>query len=358
MSGIILGNLLTIYSVNLQAIHNAQLLFTVVIVTLVAVILAVAVVLLIVILRRVVIEKERYDLIAEQKETIWLDYHFSPQHLEVYGAISELTEMESLDMMGVEVFEIYDWVHPDDASIRSTLRQFFDSGERYFKSELRVKKLDGEYGWYALTATLVKNKKEKNERLVVNLENVDIQLTQEKDLMEKAETDLLTGIFNKKTMEEKISEALAHRHGDESYVFFMIDLDNFKSVNDTLGHIYGDKVLTDTADKLRKLFPKKAIIGRLGGDEFAVCASFNAFDSSNLQEYMEQKGGQVCDTLRENYCCDELSVSVSSSIGIACSPGDGSDFESIYQKADKALYLSKRSGKDRYNIFQRSDADE
>lgn len=353
-----LGNVLGIYCVNLQSVQNAQSFVTIVALMLSTIIFGISTILVLLLLRKVAVEKERYDLIAEQQETIWLDYHFSPQHLEVYGEIGALTELESLNMMGAEVFEIYEWVHPDDASIRSTLRQFFDSGDRYFKTELRVKKLDGAYGWYSLTGTLVKDKKDKNERFVVNMENVDIQLTQEKDLMEKAESDLLTGIFNKKTMEEKISEALAHRHGNESYVFFMIDLDNFKNVNDTLGHIYGDKVLTDAADKLKKVFPQKAIIGRLGGDEFAVCSCFDAFDSSNLLDYMEQKGEQLRSTLKASYCCDELSVAVSVSIGIASSPGDGQDFETIYQKADKALYLSKRSGKDRYNIFQSSDANE
>lgn len=347
-----------IYGINVLNTYSSQLLIATVGLLLGMIIFGVATILLLLTLKKLVAEKERYDLIAEQKEVIWLDYHFSPQHLEVTGAIGELTEKESLNMMGAEVYEIYDWVHPDNASIRSSIRQFFESGDRYYKAEFRVRKLNGEYGWYSLMGTLVRDDKGKNDRFIVNLENVDSQLSQEKDLVEKAETDLLTGIYNKKTMEEKMSEALSRRHNNESYVFFMVDLDNFKTVNDTLGHAYGDKVLQEAANKLKKVFPNKALIGRLGGDEFAVCACFEAFDVDNLMEYMERKGGQLCAALKTKYHQEDITVGVSASIGISSSPGDGSDFMTVYMKADKALYLSKRSGKDRYNIFRNSDANE
>lgn len=190
------------------------------------------------------------------------------------------------------------------------------------------------------------------------MENIDSQMTQEKELTEMAENDLLTGILNKKTMESRVSAQLEHRMRSENLVFFMIDLDNFKEVNDNLGHAYGDCVLTDTAEKIKEIFPANALIGRLGGDEFAVFAGFDAFDLENLTEYMSKKGQQLCQSLKAKYANGDNEVEVSASIGIASAPTDGEDFMSIYQKADKALYLSKRSGKDRYNLFQHSAADQ
>jgi hypothetical protein len=236
-------------------------------------------------LHRIASEKERYDLIAEQRETLWLDYSFSPAHLKVDGDIGRLTGFASLDMMGMEVYDIYDWVNEEITPIRANLRNFFDSGERYFNTELQLKLLDGSLAWYSMTGTLQKNKTTgKNQRFVVALNNVDSVRTQEKELTAKAENDLLTGIYNKKTMESKVSDALSHRCGNQCYIFFMIDLDNFKNVNDTLGHIYGDRVLTDAATKLRGIFPSHSMIGRLGGDEFGVCSCFEAFDRENLQK--------------------------------------------------------------------------
>lgn len=310
-------------------------------------------------LHKVTTEKERYDLISEQREMLWLDYTFSPAHLRVHGDIGRLTGFDSLDMMGMEVYEIYDWVNEEVTPIRARIRNFFDSGERYFNTELQLKQLDGSFAWYSMTGTLQKNKRNgKNQRFVVALNNVDMKMTQEKELTAKAENDLLTGVLNKKTMESKVSEVLSHRCANQCYIFFMIDLDNFKNVNDTLGHIYGDRVLTDAASKLKDLFSTHAMIGRLGGDEFAVCSYFEAFDHENLIEYMQQKGEQLCECMRERYECNDLGVNVSVSVGVAAAPVDGENFEEIYQKADKALYLSKRSGKDCFNIFQPSDGEE
>lgn len=304
-------------------------------------------------------EKERYDLIAAHNESIWLDYTFSPQHLVVTGDIGSFTGFDVLDFMGVEVYDIYNWVNEEVTPIRSEIRNFFDSGEECFKKDLLLHRLDDTYAWYAVSGTLVKSEKNrKNKRFVMRMENIDSQMTQEKELTEMAENDLLTGILNKKTMESRISVQLEHRIGSENLVFFMIDLDNFKEVNDNLGHAYGDRVLTETAEKIKQVFPSNALIGRLGGDEFAVFAGFDAFDLDNLTEYMTQKGEQLCQGLKAEYANGDHVVEVSASIGIASAPTDGEDFMSIYQKADKALYLSKRSGKDRYNLFQHSAADE
>lgn len=322
------------------------------------VLLAVFCVLLLLYVRKLATENERYELVARQQQGIWMDYQFHPLNLRVTGNLGKISEEESLHLMGMEVYDIYDYVHEEDASIRSDIRQFFDSGELFYRKELRVKQLDGEYGWYMVSGALLKKKNGKNKRFVAVLQNIDSRMKQEKNLMQKAENDLLTGIFNKKTMEEKIETAIEKRRSNEHHIFFMVDLDNFKTVNDRLGHIYGDKVLTDTSDKLKKVFKNNAIIGRLGGDEFAVCASFDAFDESSLSEYIEQKAEQLRSALQESYYCDDLGVDVSASIGIAVSPENGMDFESIYRKADKALYLSKRSGKNRYSVFQNSDGNE
>lgn len=304
-------------------------------------------------------EKERYDLIAVQGENIWLDYTFSPQHLVVSGDIDQFTGFDTLDMMGMEVYDIYNWVNEEVTPIRAEIRNFFDSGEQFFKADLLLKRLDETYAWYAVTGTLVKNEKtKKNKRFVMRMENVDSQMTQERELTEMAENDQLTGILNKKTMEKKIEDLLECRPDNGNYIYFMIDLDNFKSVNDNLGHICGDRVITETAGKLKEVFPAKALIGRVGGDEFAAFSEFEAFDEENLTEYMDQKGKQICEALNEKYTHGEKSVQVSASVGAAAAPRDGEDFMTIYQKADKALYLSKRSGKNCFNLYQHSAAED
>lgn len=293
-------------------------------------------------------------LLEEQSREIWLDYSFRKRLLRISGARDQLFGGLPSNMRGEGVYEVYDWVHRNDGSIRSGISNFLDSAERHYETELRIRNADGDYSWYSLQATLTRDKMDVNKRLVVVLKDINKERSQEKKLQQRAENDLLTGIYNKKTMEKRVREALAERKDDEHQIFFMIDIDNFKKINDTLGHIYGDKVIDDTAARLKEIFKVNAAIGRLGGDEFAVCTSFEAFDADNLRRYIQEKAEIVRKALKATYANSDTAVEVSCSIGIAVAPDFGTDFETIYQKADKALYLSKRSGKDRFNIYKNS----
>lgn len=336
---------------------TTQLLVALVGVSVFALILAGGLAWLIYCLYKLGLEKEKYELIAAQRKYVWMEIGFRPLELQVYGNIKEVFG-EELHFMGAEVYDIYNWVHEEDASIRSEIRQFLDSTDVNFKRELRLRKTDSTYGWYLMTGAIRRKKNGKNKRLVICLQNVDQEMTEEKNLVQKAENDLLTGVFNKKTIEEKIDEAIAEEKANIHQILFMVDLDNFKAVNDTFGHIYGDQVLIDAANKLKKVFHHNALIGRLGGDEFAVCAAFEAFDEVHLVKYIEEKGEELRAQMQEEYCCDDFTVTVSASIGIAVAPESGKGFEELYRKADKALYLSKRFGKNQFNVYQKNEEDQ
>ncbi len=338
-------------------LEATQLLIALIGVLVFALVLVVGVAVLVLSLFKMRKEKERYELIAAQRQYVWMDVGFRPLDLRVSGNLKEVFG-EELHYMGAEVYDIYNWVHEEEASIRSEIRQFLDGTEVNFQKELRIRKIDDTYGWYLLTAAVRRKKNGKNKRLVICLQNVDQAMNEEKSLVQKAENDLLTGVFNKKTIEEKIDEAIDGEKPNVHQILFMVDLDNFKAVNDTFGHIYGDQVLIDAADKLKKVFHHNALIGRLGGDEFAVCAAFEAFDDTHLTKYIQKKGEELRAQMHEEYCCDDLTVTVSASIGIAVAPESGKSFEELYRKADKALYLSKRSGKNQFNIYQVNEEDQ
>ena len=194
-----------------------------------------------------------------------------------------------------------------------------------------------------------------NAKFVGKVENADQQIAEEKDLVQRAENDMLTGVLNKKTMEGKVVKALAEpeKDGNCHYIFFMVDLDNFKNVNDKLGHIYGDTAIVDTANCLSAIFPNNAYVGRLGGDEFAVCVKYDAFDKESLISYIKKKADKICEANRRTYVNGAISVGISSSVGIAVAPDFAQDFKTLYQMADQALYRSKNGGKNCYHIYGR-----
>ncbi|RKI42587.1 diguanylate cyclase [bacterium D16-51] len=301
-------------------------------------------------------ELERYSIIYNLEQSIILEMSFSPKRLEFFGDTKAMFGVENgVVLNGEEVFDVYKYVHEDDQSVRGRLHRFYDEEEgSVFAAEIRIKNGADSYGWYRISGTVIKDKRfGTNLKFVAKIENADQQIAEEKDLVQRAENDLLTGILNKKTMEEKVAHALSTVTGNNHCIFFMVDLDNFKNVNDKLGHIYGDKAIVDTAHFLTELFPNNAYVGRLGGDEFAVCAVYDAFDKESMFEYIKKKAEKICEVNRRTYSNGTISVDISSSVGISVALDSEKDFETVYKMADNALYRSKNGGKNCYHIYQK-----
>ena len=300
-------------------------------------------------------ELERYSIIYNLEQSLIFEMQFSPKRLEFFGDTKKMFGIESGILNGEEVFDVYKYVHEDDQSVRGRLHRFYDEEEgSVFAAEIRIKNGDDSYGWYRISGTVIKDKRfGTNLKFVGKIENADQQIAEEKDLVQRAENDLLTGILNKTTMEEKVAGALKEVKGNNHCIFFMVDLDNFKNVNDKLGHIYGDKAIVDTAHLLTELFPNNAYVGRLGGDEFAVCAIYDAFDKESMLNFVKKKAEKICEVNRRTYVNGNISVDISSSVGIAIALDSERDFETVYKMADNALYRSKNGGKNCYHIYQK-----
>lgn len=163
-------------------------------------------------------------------------------------------------------------------------------------------------------------------------------------LKESVERDLFSGFYNKTTTQSIIADRLSkNRFG----AVILIDVDNFKSVNDVLGHSYGDFVIKDVADKIRTVIGENDIPGRIGGDEFMM------FVPDIGPENLKKLCRALNDAIRCTYTGEngEGSVSISASIGAAYAPDHGRDFESLYGSADIAMYASKNSGKNTYTLY-------
>lgn len=163
------------------------------------------------------------------------------------------------------------------------------------------------------------------------------------DMKLAAGKDPLTGLFNRSYMEEKVNNFL-DREGNYG-TMMMLDLDNFKVMNDTYGHLFGDKLLIDTAQALKEIIPEDSLIARMGGDEFIIflknirgqglvekTALDVIYKLNSMMEYPD--GGHL-----------------SASIGIAFSGRSGDNFANLYSKSDKALYVVKANGKSLYHFY-------
>ncbi len=182
------------------------------------------------------------------------------------------------------------------------------------------------------------------EELRKSLANrLDEKIKEVSDIKSKSNKDALTGLWNRAYTEEKVGEMLSK--GIKG-ALFMMDMDNFKAINDNYGHMAGDGTLKAFADALRKFAGEDDIICRIGGDEFMT---FVAGPSSK-----SALGNHAADIIAEMGCFLENSrfeTNSSVSVGIAQFPEDGEDFKSLYNAADKALYCVKQNGKNSYHFY-------
>ncbi len=169
------------------------------------------------------------------------------------------------------------------------------------------------------------------------------------EFIKKAEVlgqrDGLTGLYNKKTTEELIVKYLSPESTLKSGALMIIDIDNFKSINDTFGHLYGDAVITQLGSALRSIFQKSDLIGRVGGDEFFVFLR-----NYNDRAVLEKRAEDICNEFRKTYEQNGTTVNISASIGIATTD-ESREFETLYKKADIALYNTKARGKNGFAFY-------
>ena len=167
------------------------------------------------------------------------------------------------------------------------------------------------------------------------------------ELERRASKDVLSGLLNRAALEHRIQNRLEDMTQEETCALFIVDLDNFKQVNDTLGHRAGDQAIRQSARILSGLFRASDIVGRLGGDEFIVflCGRIT-------EELAREKAAAICENLHLVLGDREI-VSVTASVGVHLA-GKGQRFEGLYQAADLALYKAKKSGKHRFCLKSRN----
>lgn len=168
-----------------------------------------------------------------------------------------------------------------------------------------------------------------------------------RSLQTKANTDLLTGLTNKIATENQIKRYI-QKYPDTTGLFVHFDIDNFKNINDTRGHAFGDEVLRMVGDRIREEFRSTDILGRTGGDEFTLYLK-DVRDVNELEDKIDR-----LERIFANFVMgDLLKYSVTASIGVCSYPKDGATYEELYEAADKALYKAKKQGKNQIVIYEK-----
>lgn len=235
-----------------------------------------------------------------------------------------------------------DLMHDED--VQKQLLELENSHEDY-ETEIQLEN-DHKKEYYGIYMSYLADPQSSHNRCVGVIRNITEDKLKEKQLKKKAQIDSLTKLYNRAAGEEKIRKLL---QGEHSHALVLIDVDDFKKINDTLGHDYGDSVLKDVGRVLKQHFRSNDVICRLGGDEFVVLIN-------DIPEDVVLKVVNVLmSKIQSIYSHENSDMVVNISAGVAMYPVMGTTFEELYKKADKALYKSKYSGKNQCYIYQNDE---
>ena len=286
--------------------------------------------------------KERYQILAETTpallfeykpgtDTMILTYNFPNnqsrreiQNYHAYTRKSPLVHPEHLQkFLGVLT----------SASLTAT------KGELEYLSKVS----NGEFEWHKTYYSSIADKTGKVISVVGKISNIHASATERQKMIHKVETDYLTGLYNKGASTEKITQWLKNNPTKEGHLI-MVDLDNFKSINDIYGHAFGDEILKETARIMVECFSENCLLSRFGGDEFIIFSHNEPLRQveSRVDSFMQKLVNEVTHMEQPLQC----------SVGISARASKSDDFENLFNRADNAMYLAKKNGKNRYFVYK------
>lgn len=289
------------------------------------------------------INEKRYDIILSHIQDIIFELdcvtysiYYSPNFKKKFGY--EIPAQGFPDSMFAT-----DIIYEEDKTV---LRERFQSilkGQNEMECEYRIKSGDGSYLWVDIHATALRDRDNRLLKILGIISDIDQRKREIIKAQKEAVSDPLTGLLNRRECVARIEAYMNRSHAPAA--FMLIDVDNFKKVNDTYGHLYGDSVLNELAGSLRSVFRREDIIARIGGDEFVVFMT-NMDTGSILEDKVKR-----IEAIFNNFTVAEGTEKVGCSIGISFYPGHGSDFRSLFAKADAAMYHVKQKGKGWFCIY-------
>jgi len=303
-------------------------------------------------------EIKRMELLWQDFNGVYFDWnildrscYWGGNYLKYFGA--EMPKNDFPKSVFSKKYGVMD--HPD---IDEVFREI-EGGSAFEKREIQFVDPKGEVKWYELSVTTIYGDSHIPVRALGVIDDITdkkaMSLDYETSLEEmevKLMMDPLTNLYNKVAIQQKIIETTTNSAlvGDnQQHVMFMFDMDDFKNINDSFGHAFGDSVIKEFAEVIKDSFRANDWVGRVGGDEFMVLMR-------NVKDIMavELKAQEIIDKCKRSYDIEGIKVSLNVSVGIAIFPLDGVEYDTLYQHVDEALYDAKARGKGVYSFYQKS----
>ncbi|HHW48285.1 MAG TPA: EAL domain-containing protein [Clostridiaceae bacterium] len=242
-------------------------------------------------------------------------------------------------------------IHPDDlVNVRNTLKEHFKGLTPYYECEYRLRKKDGEYIWILSRGKALKDADGRLVRMAGSHTDITERKRTEELIFNMAFFDALTNLPNRTQFLARLNDELLRAADSRSSgALFYIDIDNFKSINDTLGHSFGDVFLIKVAERLSSFVSEDALVARFGGDEFIILLP----EISGVDEAISF-ADKLIKEFRGSWSINGYDLFPTISVGVTIYPRDGDNIGELLKNADMAMYKAKEVGKNNYQFYDPS----
>ncbi len=282
--------------------------------------------------------EQHYQLLAEYASDIITKYDYEGICTYASPTVARVLGYPSQELVGSSFGEL---LHPDDHKNKRKLSGKLLGEESEDSFSYRARHREGHYVWLETTSSI------KDGEVIAVSRDVTVRKETEERLLYLANYDSLTGLPNRALFRDRLRRAVARAQRNDSLVALLfIDLDRFKTINDSLGHHAGDQLLRGVARRLKQNAREGDTIARLGGDEFTII-----LEGIRDTEDAALVARKVIELMEPPFKLDGHEVVVSPSIGITIYPYDATDMRSLLKNADTAMYQSKEKGRNRYQFY-------
>lgn len=297
---------------------------------------------------RAELEAKKYEIIADISEEIPFEYEIDTDTITYAKKYENIFGRKNIYRHPLKRFLEAGLISEDTIDNFSGIFEAAREGQAIHSAEYKLRNMRGEYEWHYSTFSLIKGDNGEPLRAVGILRNIHTLKQEQESLLQRAQTDSMTGLLNKATTETFVKEHLKEIQSGANDIVMVVDIDDFKNVNDTYGHLMGDEVIIAIAQTLMRFTFNDGFVGRIGGDEFLVYLP-NILDTTLACEKAEKYANE----LRHKYPGDNGKPKVTLSIGIAATdvPIPYSD---LMEHADAAVYQAKLNGKNGYVLYNDS----
>lgn len=291
-------------------------------------------------------EKEMYRLFMEDSRDIVFygdyktnEYTWPPFYEERFGVVPPQFIYD-----GKEAEAFKDIIAEEDMERFLMVFEELKGSKRKAETRVRLKTAKGAYRWYRVKLNCME-KNGKLYRILCRMTDIDKEVNRMQRLSDASMRDKLTGLYNKNAFYSLVNKYMENEQ--KKSILLFLDLDNFKSVNDQMGHLMGDEVLIRVATSIRNIFRSDDIISRFGGDEFIIFIkdSDEAVAENKIQHLREE-------IMRIKEDCHAENTGLSACVGVGIYPDDSQDVEQLVSKADEAMYYVKQNGKNGYAFYR------